>query len=673
MTQDHRENRSDAADEPTPATDGDPPATDGAPPATDGGPPATHGGLPVAHGGPPATASDSPPPARDALPRWLRQLAQYLPICSQFVVEGNIRDVHLMRGEDGLLMQPIVNCLWELFRERGCEGILVHDRVAGIHVFPEDRRQAIQQKLGGRLGGPGSRRGGGHDLQDLQQRLAEVSASRELCCAFVIDYASRLVTDPGQLEQNEYEFFAACQKLADATHELRPPDAGRLAFNPVVWLADRANDLPAWFVVGNDRIRTVAADMPDQQARLAVAERLARDLPGASGMQAQERAKATATFASLSDGLTVRAMMQIRTIARSQKLPFAQIADAVRSYRVGIADNPWRQTYLYDRIRAGREEIEKSVKGQSRAVRQTLDILKRSVTGLTAAQSSGQGNKPRGVLFFAGPTGVGKTELAKAVTRLLFGDEQACIRFDMSEFSSEHTDARLIGAPPGYVGHDAGGELVNAVRQRPFSVVLFDEIEKAHPRILDKFLQILDDGRLSDGRGDTVYFSEAVIVFTSNLGVYVRDETGEPVLNVSHDDDHAEVSRRILKAIKDHFRFQLQRPELLNRIGDNIVVFDFIREELAQLIMDKMLDNVAARVREEHDVSLRIGEEARRTLVEECLGDLTHGGRGIGNRLEAVLVNPLARALFDLELSAGQSIAVERIASEDGAWRVALK
>ena len=620
----------------------------------------------------PATEAHPPPLDLDAFPRWLRQLAQYLPICSQFVVEGNIRDVHLVRSEDGLLMQPVVNCLWELFREQGCEGILIYDRVAGIQVFPSDRQQAIEEKLEGRLHRSGPRGGSGHSLETLQQRLFEVSASRELCCAFVIDYASRLVASAGRLEDEEHEFFSACQKLADTTHELRPPQAGQLVFNPIVWLADQANDLPAWFVVGNDRIRTVVADMPDQQARLAVAGRLARDLPGVGEMDEREREKATDTFASLTDGLTVRAMMQIRSIARSQDLPFAQIADAVRSFRVGIADNPWRQTYLYERIRAGHEEITKSVKGQAQAVQQTLDILKRSVTGLTAAQSSGTGNKPRGILFFAGPTGVGKTELAKAVTRLLFGDEQAYIRFDMSEFSSEHSEARLVGAPPGYVGHDAGGELVNAVRQRPFSVVLFDEIEKGHARILDKFLQILDDGRLTDGRGDTVYFSESVIIFTSNLGVYVRDETGEPVLNVSHDDDYAEVSKRIHKAIEDHFRFQLQRPELLNRIGDNIVVFDFIREELAHLIMDKMLDNVVARVRDEHDVSLVIGEQAHQTLVEECMGDLTHGGRGIGNRLEAVLINPLARAVFDLDLTAGQTITVERITERDGMFQVLL-
>ena len=605
-----------------------------------------------------------------AFPRWLRQLAQYLPICSQFVVEGNIRDVHLIRSDDGPLLLPIINCLWELFHQRGCEGLLIHDRVSGIRVFPEDRRQLVERELGASVARQRGRNP--QSLDALQRQLFEISSSREFSCAVVIDYASRLVRSANELDETEYDFFAACQKLADTTHELRRPVGDRLVFNPIIWLVDRANDLPAWFVVGNDRIRTVVADMPDQQVRLTVAERLARDLPGVDAMSERDRSNATDVFASLTSGLTVRAMMQIRTLARNQSLPLAQIGDAVRSFRVGITDNPWRQTFLYDRIRSGDREITRSVKGQARAVQQTLDILKRSVTGLTAAQASSSGNKPRGILFFAGPTGVGKTELAKAVTRLLFGDQRAYIRFDMSEFSAEHSDARLIGAPPGFVGHDAGGELVNAVRQRPFSVVLFDEIEKAHPRILDKFLQILDDGRLTDGRGDTVYFSETVIIFTSNLGVYVRDEHGEPVLNVSPDDDYSEVSRRIHNAIRNHFRFQLQRPELLNRIGDNIVVFDFIREDVAHLILDKMLGNVIERVRDEHNVALVVGEQPHATLVDHCLSDLTHGGRGIGNRLESVLINPLARALFDFDLVAGETITVEELVEEGSVFRVTL-
>ena len=176
------------------------------------------------------------------------------------------------------------------------------------------------------------------------------------------------------------------------------------------------------------------------------------------------------------------------------------------------------------------------MRGQRPAVTKTIDILMRSVMGLTGAQARASGNRPRGVLFFAGPTGVGKTELAKTLTQLIFGDERAYIRFDMSEFAEEHTGARLLGAPPGYIGYDAGGELTNAVREKPFSVVLFDEIEKAHPRILDKFLQILEDGRLTDGRGETAYFSEAILVFTSNLGITVEDEHGRRVQSVSPGD-----------------------------------------------------------------------------------------------------------------------------------------
>ena len=175
---------------------------------------------------------------------------------------------------------------------------------------------------------------------------------------------------------------------------------------------------------------------------------------------------------------------------------------------------------------------------------------------------------------------------------MIFGDEQAYRRFDMSEFSLEQSEARLIGSPPGYVGHDAGGELVNAVRERPFSVLLFDEIEKAHPRILDKFLQILEDGRLTDGRGETVHFSEAVIIFTSNLGIYGENDSGARTQHVKPGAPAAEVEAVVRRAIEDHFRYRLERPEILNRIGDNIVVFNFIDEAAAHEIYDLMLKNV---------------------------------------------------------------------------------
>ena len=170
------------------------------------------------------------------------------------------------------------------------------------------------------------------------------------------------------------------------------------------------------------------------------------------------------------------------------------------------------------KVRAIAKVLGQEVLGQDRAVASVVDIILRATTGLSGIQHSSR-TIPRGVMLFAGPTGVGKTELAKTMAREIFGSEEAMIRFDMSEYSQSHSDQRLLGAPPGYVGYDAGGELTNAIKSKPFSILLFDEIEKANPNILDKFLQILDDGRMTDSRGETVYFTECLIVFTSNIGM----------------------------------------------------------------------------------------------------------------------------------------------------------
>ncbi|MEW6020121.1 MAG: AAA family ATPase, partial [Pseudomonadota bacterium] len=329
-------------------------------------------------------------------------------------------------------------------------------------------------------------------------------------------------------------------------------------------------------------------------------------------------------------------------LARSEGVPVAEIGEAVRRYKLGVTEDAWRKVER-ERVRGGAEFVSRRVLGQDHAVTHMLDIVKRAVTGVSGSR---RGGRPRGVAFLAGPTGVGKTELAKTVTELLFGDESAYIRFDMSEFSAEHADQRLIGAPPGYVGYDVGGELTNAIREKPFSVVLFDEIEKAHPRILDKFLQVLDDGVLTSGRGDRVYFSESLIIFTSNLGIYAQDATGERTANVSAEDPFADIQVKVRAEIERHFKLVLGRPEILNRIGDNIIVFDFIRPDIATRIFDQMLAGVLKNA-EEAGYRVTTSEAARAALEALCVADLSNGGRGIRNKIETHLINPLARALFE--------------------------
>lgn len=266
--------------------------------------------------------------------------------------------------------------------------------------------------------------------------------------------------------------------------------------------------------------------------------------------------------------------------------------------------------------------------------------------GLSGIQG-GASSRPKGVMFLAGPTGTGKTELAKTIAEFIFGDESFVTRFDMSEYQQPHSDQKLLGAPPGYIGYSDGGQLTNAVKANPFCVLLFDEIDKAHPSILDKFLQILEDGRITDSAGETVYFTEALIIFTSNLGVVGTDsESGKHFQTITPDMSFEQVEKELLSTIKDYFKYTIQRPELLNRIGDNFIVFDFIREDIAQDILDIKINKIIENLEREKDIILTIDAGFRRFLLDKAKENLENGGRGIGNVVETVLINPLSNIII---------------------------
>ena len=596
--------------------------------------------------------------------RWLQDLERLLPIRSQFAVSGSIRDNFIAAPASGAALVPLLRALWETLKQRDYRLCLVYDPADGLRVYPDE---PAQRELATRLFDLKLVNGSQvMSLETLAGVMKKLVAEREARCALVLDFASRLTRQAEHLSEAEHRFFVAAEKLSLNAAPVVPREGGGAPqYNPILWLVNRAQDLPSWFTLDSERVASLIIGKPDFEMRQAAATLLAPLFAGYAEAAEAVRSRFVKSFAEGCEGMPLTALSDITELADRQGLGIPDIDDAVRCYKVGALDNPWRKDYLREKIRDAQSFIDERVKGQHPAVVKTLDILKRSVMGLTGAQARSGGSRPRGVLFFAGPTGVGKTELAKTLTQLIFGDERAYLRFDMSEFAEEHTSARLLGAPPGYIGFDAGGELTNAVREKPFSVVLFDEIEKAHPRILDKFLQILEDGRLTDGRGDTAYFSETILVFTSNLGIYVEDAQGERVQNVQPGDPYEKVESKVREAIGNYFKFKLSRPELLNRIGDNIVVFNFITADVAQRIFDGMLRNIARRLHEEFKIQLAMSPEIRATLLDRCTADLSNGGRGIGNRLESVFINPLSRALFEVDLEGKQKVAVTGLTEVD--------
>jgi energy-coupling factor transporter ATP-binding protein EcfA2 len=596
-----------------------------------------------------------------AAPRWLRDLRRFLPLKSQFVLSGNVRDLQAAEVAPGVVApQPFDQVLTRGLQDAGYDLVLRYEPVLGFSSITL----------------PGADPAAGHGLLasfDLTptdgyapgniEALGTVANSlvghSGAPVALVVDFAARLVAKPGDLTAQEHQLFTRALMLSHSARSRPAGPARSPFFNTIIWVVEREGDLPDWLTVENPRMRHIPVSRPDSVARRALADGLLRPLQGASTASPEVAREAANQFVDSTEGMLLLDMNAIAVLARVEGVPISRIGDAVRRYKVGVTEDPWLKIDR-DKIRNAEDFIRQRVKGQPEAVLHMLDIVKRAMTGVGGTR---RGGRPRGVAFLAGPTGVGKTELAKTVTSLLFGDEGSYIRFDMSEFSAEHADQRLIGAPPGYVGYDAGGELTNAIREKPFSVVLFDEIEKAHPRVLDKFLQVLDDGVLTSGRGDRVYFSEALIVFTSNLGIYKLGDGGERVLNVAASEPYEQVKEKVLAEIGRHFKFVLNRPEILNRIGENVIVFDFIREDVAGQIFEQMVTGTLKDLVEQ-GMDISISADARAELGRKCLADLSNGGRGIRNQVEARLINPLARALFDQNASSGQRFVVQAIGED---------
>jgi ATP-dependent Clp protease ATP-binding subunit ClpB len=286
------------------------------------------------------------------------------------------------------------------------------------------------------------------------------------------------------------------------------------------------------------------------------------------------------------------------------------------------------------------EHLHQRVIGQDTAIKAVSNAVRRARAGLQDE------NKPIGSFIFLGPTGVGKTELSRALAEFLFDDENAMIRIDMSEYMEKHTVARLIGAPPGYVGYEEGGQLSEAVRRKPYSVILFDEIEKAHQDVFNVLLQVLDDGRITDGQGRTVDFKNTVIIMTSNIGSqYIMD-----------DSNAEQREARVMEALRQHFR-----PEFLNRV-DEIIIFDRLNEEELKKIVEIQLRRLTARL-EKQKITLDLTDAAKARVAREGY-DPVYGARPLKRAIQREILDPLSLDILGGKFREGQRIRVD---AQDGA------
>jgi ATP-dependent Clp protease ATP-binding subunit ClpC len=309
-----------------------------------------------------------------------------------------------------------------------------------------------------------------------------------------------------------------------------------------------------------------------------------------------------------------------------------------------------------DRLLEMEDHLHERIVGQDEAINAIADAIRRARSGLKDPR------RPIGSFIFLGSSGVGKTELAKALAAFMFDDDDALVRIDMSEYREQHTVSRLFGAPPGYVGYEEGGQLTEAVRRRPYQIVLFDEIEKAHPDVWNALLQILEDGRLTDGQGRVVDFRNTVLIMTSNIGTQYAKQGG--TLGFIRSTDRDDEERESKKQIEDGLR-RTFRPEFLNRI-DEIIIFHTLTLEHMEQIVDLQMKEIRERM-QERGITIELTEEARKWLAEEGY-DPAFGARPLRRTLQRHVESPLSKRILRGEFKAGDRVlaGVDPSPSGDG-------
>lgn len=506
---------------------------------------------------------------------------------------------------------------------------------------------------------------------------------------FVIKMTSRLLSREGSSNGLGPEELMLFRQMLSISQNISESSGHKL-----IILANKVTDLPMWLTdeIANPFVKKLTVERPSESNKKAFFDMMIEEMsfgeefdrkyreeialkpgeelrPGETETEAEKKIKRK--FLAYTNDFTMK-MLEYYQLYLLQGHPVEspdKLGYSIASFKSGTLENPWENEEKVRAILNITDVVSKKIKGQDQALKSVQNILTRAAIGLGRVDNP---NAPRVVLFLAGPTGTGKTEICKQLAEAIFGSEERIVRFDMSEYGQEHADQKLFGAPPGYVGYEEGGKLTNAMKKEPFSLVLFDEIEKAHNSIMDKFLQILSDGRLTDGKGETVSFTDAIIAFTSNAGVTsptprnehealeMQKKMGgetkpEYEMNmrtviemendaVSPDEIYGYVAQYFRYNVKHYFCCTLNRPELYGRIEDSLVYYNYIGQDAVGAICEGKIKALVEAAKDKFKLQDIDYSQAFPAIVAHCQTEHVRsmGARGIGKAVDMLFEGSLS-------------------------------
>ena len=578
---------------------------------------------------------------------WIAEFSKQRQHGQHSIIYGNIYDQIIYRN-NALTIEEFLN---DYFQDANFEIIVSYSQLEGYKFKGKNNGKTSYEEFYNILkpNGPVKSydpnkiiRVDKHDIAIAD--ICKVLAQNRKASAAIINLGDLLTSQADHYTSEERTLLAVLKK-ATLKASLVPSNK-ETRRNTLIILGSDLKRIPEWVYLNNPYVGLVQVSLPSQDIRRHYTERILKNFYQDQSLTQNSNYESIVTneLADLTEGFRLFDIRSLTFTSNKHKIPLKprNIWRLVDCYKFGKRADPWEALDLA-KVENAQEMLSSRVIGQQKAVTTVTDILVRAKIGVTMDPEGSTGSRPKGVFFFVGPTGVGKTELAKALSQLVFGDEKAFTRFDMSEYKEQHAAEKLAGSPPGFVGYSEGGQLTNRVLENPYCILLFDEIEKAHPTVMDKFLQILEDGRLTDGKGQTAYFNQSIIIFTSNIGASSLLKTTDNLSQKNYED----IEDFFLSKVREYF-LEKSRAEILNRLGENVVVFDILRSEHIQAISHKFLSYLQQSAFNKYKIELVFDESINHCLTQEMqkADNFLMGGRKIKNLLEKYVERPLNYWIF---------------------------